>query len=444
MNVKVSDVKLALTEVQYGMLMALSQSIPRILTGAPDGAAQAEPPTKDRGVVEQSHTKYANESAVDLHPELDGRSGSTPRATLDLVLTVTTVKLQLYDRRTTVETSLKDHGIARFALCDNSVRVKMLSDGAMEAQVVLRSFTMSNTAPGPSKFREIIPAAKHERNQFMLLYTMSGGPERSALAVLTVDSPHILFSLAPVFALTEFFTSAFGTSGPVADYAIEAPKTLEEGKESVPSDKPALFQFRIDLHDVSISVLENDLDPDSQAIRLTVAQISLSQQVHSLHLCLPGHSIHNLVQGILALTLTRAGMALLRMGRPEEARILDDVDLTLALDNRTMSSHQMTSIDITFKPIILRASYRDIMLILTIVNKVMEAYGKLSSAAPRPESNRPSIVASTTGGRRMSGGSVQVARSDPSRSTPQPLGTAHVVLSKEQVGRTDDRDGEVN
>jgi vacuolar protein sorting-associated protein 13A/C len=121
------------------------------------------------------------------------------------------------------------------------------------------------------------------------------------------------------------------------------------------------------------------------------------------------------------------------MGRPEEARILDDVDLTLTLDSRTMSSHQMTSVDITFKPIILRASYRDIMLILTIVNKVMEAYGRQSSAAPSSESNWPSMTTSTTGARRISGGSAQSTRSDPS----QPLGTAHVVLSKEQVGRDD-------
>jgi vacuolar protein sorting-associated protein 13A/C len=110
---------------------------------------------------------------------------------------------------------------------------------------------------------------------------------------------------------------------------------------------------------------------------------------------------------------------------------LDDVDLTLSSDTRTMSSHQMTSVDITFKPLILRASYRDIMLILTIVNKVLEAYGRQSSAAPSSESNRPSMATSTTGARRIPGVSTQRAR----RSTRQPLGTAHVVLSKEQVGR---------
>jgi len=193
-------------------------------------------------------------------------------------LTIATVKLQLYDRQATSEENLKEHGIARFALSDNSVRVKMLSDGAMEAQVVLRSFTMSNTAPGPSKFREIIPAAQHDRNQFMVLYTTSGGSEPTSLALLTVDSPHILFSLSPVFALAEFFASAFDTSDTVVDYTSDANKTLEGGKANAAAAEKPPLQFRIDFCDVSISVLEDDLDADSQAIRLTVAQVSILQQ----------------------------------------------------------------------------------------------------------------------------------------------------------------------
>jgi vacuolar protein sorting-associated protein 13A/C len=289
MSINVSDVKLALTEIQYGMLVALSRSIPLIFAGAPEVVNQAEP-SKGRA-VERPHAKYHDsESAVDLRPELDVQPGSTqPRTTLDLVLTMATVKLQLYDCQATSEANLKEHGIARFALSDNNVRLKMLSDGAMETQVVLRSFTMSNTAPGASKFREIIPAAQHDRNQFMLLYTTSGGPESSALAVLTVDSPHILFSLPPVFALMEFFMSAFGTPDATVDATVEAPKALEEGKTNLPATTgQAPFSFRIDLHDVSISVLEDDLDSDSQAIRLTVAQISLSQEASISLSILPG------------------------------------------------------------------------------------------------------------------------------------------------------------
>jgi vacuolar protein sorting-associated protein 13A/C len=128
-------------------------------------------------------------------------------------------------------------------------------------------------------------------------------------------------------------------------------------------------------------------------------------------------------------------MSLLRMGSPEDARILDDVDITLTLDSRTMSAHQMTSIDITIRPIVLRASYRDIMLILTVVNKAMEAYGRQTSAAPSSKPAQPSQAVSAIVTRRVSGGSVQGTRPYTSKSSKSPLGTAHVVLSKEQVRR---------
>lgn len=135
--------------------------------------------------------------------------------------------------------------------------------------------------------------------------------------------------------------------------------------------------------------------------------------------------------------MTRAGMALLRMGSPEEARILDDVDLTLALDSRTLSPQQMTSVDLTFRPIVLRASYRDIMLILTIVNKAIDAYGKQTSVVSSSKPARPSLATSTIGASRSSEAPTQDIVSDRGQASEPLLGTAHVVLSKEQVRRED-------
>jgi vacuolar protein sorting-associated protein 13A/C len=219
----------------------------------------------------------SNGTHVDLEPELrtiptaDGNNQSW--TTLDLVVTVDAIKLRLYDEQATTEHNIKDHGIAQFALSKNTLRFKMLSDGAGEAQVVLKSFTMSNTMPGSSKFREIIPAAQHDRNQFMILYTMSGA-NNSALAILTVDSPQIIFAIEPVIALLNFFTSAFSVKGnpapPEAGFSVQ-----NEGAYSQQSG----LDFRVDLHDVSVSILENDADSDSQAIRLSIKQILLSQQV---------------------------------------------------------------------------------------------------------------------------------------------------------------------
>lgn len=155
--------------------------------------------------------------------------------------------------------------------------LKSLSDGSLESELTIKSFTMNNTMPGSSKFREIIPAASHGRNQVMILFTMSGGAERSGLAVMTVDSPQIVFSLAPVSELSKFFSSAFQSenqpksSAPLDSIPENAVVSEQGGKSSI--------HFRFDLHDASIIVLENDEITDSQAIRLSLKRISLSQQV---------------------------------------------------------------------------------------------------------------------------------------------------------------------
>jgi vacuolar protein sorting-associated protein 13A/C len=247
------------------LLMQLSRSIPQAFSEnnaeRPDAKKDSAPATSGGG----------EKTTVNLEPELRNSSDGSPIwTTLDLLVTVGAVKLHLYDEHAVAELQLKEHGIARFALNDNSLRLKQLNDGSMEAQVILRSFTMSNTRPGPSKFREIIPAAQHERNQFMILYTSSATYPPTSQAVLTIDSPQIIFAVDPVFSLIQFFTSPFSQSSPgsqkdSADVATEA--------------KSGQMDFRVDLHEVSISVLENDADHQSRAIRLSVDQVLFSQQV---------------------------------------------------------------------------------------------------------------------------------------------------------------------
>jgi len=53
------------------------------------------------------------------------------------------------------------------------------------------------------------------------------------------------------------------------------------------------------------------------------------------------------------------------------ARFLDDMDITLSMDNRQSANRQITDIILTVQPIIFRVSYRDINLITSIVNKAI-------------------------------------------------------------------------
>ncbi|RPD62925.1 vacuolar protein sorting-associated protein 13 [Lentinus tigrinus ALCF2SS1-6] len=405
--VKISDVKLHLTQSQYCLLINLLQSIPKVFADVPEAEVTTprlpSPIPTPESDISQSSLSEAT-SAVDLRPELSSQSvASRPWTSLDLVVTMDAVKLHLYDAFATTMENVKEHGIARFVLKDNSLRLKMLSDGALEAQVILKSMTMNNTRPGHSRFREIMPAAQHERNQVMLLFTMSGGKNSQGLAVLTVDSPEIIFAVDPVIALLEFFTSAF-TSQP-QENGEDAEDVASPETQS--SNSSSSVDFRIDLHDVSVSILEDDTHADTQAIKLSVKQLLVSQQ------------------GVFAVSVEHVGMSLGRMGKPAESvRFLDDLDFTLTLDSRSSASHQSTSIEVTALPIVFRASYRDIMLIMTIVNKAIELYGKSSQS---PEQSKAGSEKALT---RPAMQSRKVSR--PTASRIQPIGSARVMMNKEQ------------
>ncbi|KAH9950347.1 vacuolar protein sorting-associated protein 13 [Amylocystis lapponica] len=409
-EVKISDVRLHLTQLQYGLLLALSRSIPRALAGVPEGFSQASESSSH--ATPGTWTPSESTPTVALQPELrtlPSIDGSRTWTTVEVFVTVDAVKLHLYDGQATTELNIKEHGIVRFALNDTSLRTKVLSDGAIEAQLILKAMTMSNTRPGNTKFREIIPAAQHERNQIMLLFTKAGGVDGPALAVVTVDSPQVIFAVDPVIALLGFFNSV----SPDPSEAPSDPGTVTQ-RDVVGTSEPAQMDYRLDLHDVSISVLENDSDADSQAIRLTVKQVLLSQQ------------------GIFALSVNQLGMSLMRMGKASDSvRFMDDIDLTLSLDSRSSSSHHSSNFEIAVKPIVFRASYRDISLITTIINRAIELYQhsvESSGADNRAETDQttPSIS------RRPVFGSSSKKPSQISTSRAKPVGHAQVMMSREQ------------
>lgn len=131
----------------------------------------------------------------------------------------------------------------------------------------------------------------------------------------------------------------------------------------------------------------------------------------------------------MALTVNRLGMSLMRMGKSSErVRFLDEVDLTFSLDSRSSSSQQMTNMEINAKPIVFRASYRDINIITTIVNKAISLYGSSQKSSPAPDESavtkpllsRPSAVTKSNASK---GG----------KSRIQPVGKARVLVSKEKV-----------
>ena len=121
-------------------------------------------------------------------------------------------------------------------------------------------------------------------------------------------------------------------------------------------------------------------------------------------------------------------MSLTRMSNiADSARFLDNVDLTFSLDSRSSASQQLTSIEVGAKPIIFRASFHDINLILNITNKALGVYGSTTNArAQNPGLDARSTADTTTA--RSSGPAITT------RTVSHPIASAHVITAKEQVG----------
>ena len=120
----------------------------------------------------------------------------------------------------------------------------------------------------------------------------------------------------------------------------------------------------------------------------------------------------------MAFSVSRLGMSLMHMGKASErVRFLDDVDFTVSLDSRSSLSQKMTSIEIAVKPVIFRASYSDLNLMTSIINKAISLYGSINTKSPPQVNNMVST---------------SIPRS-PEPGIRHPRLNARVLISKEQV-----------
>jgi vacuolar protein sorting-associated protein 13A/C len=121
----------------------------------------------------------------------------------------------------------------------------------------------------------------------------------------------------------------------------------------------------------------------------------------------------------MAVSIGNLGMSLLQMGKETDSvRFLDDVDMTLSMVNRTEVAQSMMSIEISSKPIVFRASYRDINLILAIANRAIA----LSSPPQAPSTQKNALLSLP---------SSDVATTSAKRTFI--VKPAQVVMTKEQV-----------
>ncbi|GAA5859573.1 hypothetical protein JCM8547_006147 [Rhodosporidiobolus lusitaniae] len=436
---KMSDVKMKLTQAQYGVLMHLASSIPSAFaltdeeldeTTVLEHTQMPALPAKKKELEAAPRDEADAPEPVDLLPELPrttrGPDGEVIklRSTLELTFAVKTVYLELFTAAATSVESLEEASLARFSLNETCVKYKMLSNSSMEAEVTIRSFTVHDTRPARlTKFREIIPATKHSGHQFMIHFTQSGGSDTSSIANVTIDSPRIIFSLDPVFALADFITSAVQQTKealPDDDDDDDLDEGLKEADEQVVNDEAApvsTFAYRVNVVLPTIILLEDPGKADSEAVVLSIGQVQMSQQ------------------GTLALNVTGLGMFLCRMDKPKETiRVLDDLDITLSMDSRSDGGRQVTNIDVGVKSLILRVSLRDIFLINSIINRAIELSNRNTSPPPEEAPARPPLGSAPSGrSRAKSNASRRKTQSGVIKPSRAELVKAQVIVTKETL-----------
>jgi vacuolar protein sorting-associated protein 13A/C len=423
-----TDVKMSLTQRQYALLMSVLQSLPRALSDASEAAKVESGATTP---VSEASSSDDNETSVDLRPELSVseriKGNSDLWTSLDVQFAVTSIALEVFTEAAITLEDQKQHSIARFALVDTTLSMKQLNDGAMEAEFGLKTISFSSTRSGKSAFRDIIPAVTHGGKQIMMQYTKSGGPNGTALAIATIDSPKIVLSVDPLAALLEFAVSPFkkdesDAQPPQEEESVDL--TIPETDEVSP--KQASLSFRIEVIQSTILVLADDTDPKSQAIQLHVKEILLSQQ------------------SIMALKVDQLSMSFGRMDKMHDrVSFLDRLNIALSLETRQRGTEKLTSFDIDIPdPIIFRASYSDIMLIVDIVNKATAAATKAMSGGKEQGAvedskadRRTSVGGASSIAPRPSSTAVTRSKNRKSSISTRRRSTqgAKVIVSKEQV-----------
>ncbi len=382
-----TDFNLRITQAQMKFLLELSRTVPAAFlpdqeAGENEAAEELPNSVQQAKVITPEQPSDDGQTLIDLRPEL--RVDPEKWAKLDLVFKVSTVGLEMIIAKENEPVGdLEAASLSKFSLDDTTVKVRMISDGSLESEFTIQSFTIQDSrSRETNKFRKIMTSLNPKVQQFMASVTISGGKERNLIAMIAIDSPRFIFALDYVFAIQAFISGGLAVDEPpmserLIDIQEESAeesdidslrtddkskpsqlrrrtKTVTQPDKTLPSSQPPMnIAFRVNIVDAQIILIANPLSMSSEAIVLGTKQILMSQQ-HAL-----------------TLQLAEMGMFLCRMDRFEDSRlrILDDFSLMLSMDS---SQPSLSSIHIDVQPLVLRLSLRDILLALQIVSKASE------------------------------------------------------------------------
>lgn len=416
-----SNINLRVSEAQLKFVMELTRSIPSAFALEDDSELEEEaineipdsvvlPAQSASSPVDASSPKGSEvQKPSHLGPELGAESETWTK--MDLIFKVGAIGLELISGPIGKPIGdLEAASLSKFTLNETSVKLRMISDGALESELLVQSFTISDTRTTEKiKYRKIMSLINTDvKQQFMASVSISGGEEKNLIALLTVDSPRVILALDYLFAVMSFVNAGLAQDEPlVVEEEKDDSAEEEEDDESLATrdltkrsasgqaeEKPAesgmSISYRVNVVDAQVVLIANPAISNSEAIVLGTKQVLVSQQ-HAM-----------------TLQVEKIGMFLCRMDQFEtsQLRILDDFSIQTSLDMQSKGkASSLMSINVDIGPLVLRLSLRDILLAMQIVNRAsamssgqdakMQEEGPKKIAQVKASSTRPKDNKST-------------------------------------------------
>ncbi|KAI7898920.1 uncharacterized protein BX663DRAFT_555462 [Cokeromyces recurvatus] len=340
---EVSDVRMTLTDQQYKSLLEVWEFIQsNFLTGKDD----VNQPTE-------------SENSMITSTSISTKSINTVEApTINLNLSVVLKMICL-------EIKTGDHPLSKLAFNGIHMKLQTMSNESMLMEVSMQSVSFSDTREqSKSQFREVLPASTTDGYQFQLKLCSYKNTELIPTMDIkvTVDSPKIVLSLDYLFLLKDFFMNPFIIKKPTeaqkfAQLHGRNSKNMIAKKQQQLNEQQVItvVKYNVNIVDLQIFCLANPEKLSSEAVILSFKQFIVIQDA-----CLDAY-----LDGI--------GMVLCRMDNITESTMhfVESFKVSMKMETAAAGSvHNLTSIKLNLEPIILRLSYQDVMLIMTIANKM--------------------------------------------------------------------------
>ena len=365
----IPEISLRLTQIQYAILLDLSQSVPKVFATENSAVDTTPEPATDSSSLLQSETQISERILEE--PSNSSQSSVSSWSKIELHFDIPKIVLELYQvPEFKAATDIDQYRLSEFSLNNVRTRVRMITDGSMESEVEMQTFTVKDVRNSKTnQFRDIVPAIQNEGNQFTTKISMTPGDQRTILVLVNIDSPKVILAIDYLFALGDFAVyptrreaESFqrGSSEP-SSTAVSSPElsdiesissNIRDETDDV-SDTTTTLNYRMDIKAPAILIIANAENLASEAILFTSNQIVLSKQ------------------RALTLSVEAIGLFLCRMNDLEstKVRLMEDFGVTVSIQTNLDQNVSFTTLEVDIEHLKLQLSVRDVVLAISIFNQ---------------------------------------------------------------------------